>query len=108
MKRIFVLALACMAIHAQAQMPSRYKWIGNNEIAFTEDGSYNDAFSITVKGRKWTRKDGVKAPEKYSEFPLNPAGAVNLTYSPETTTSGLPTSPPELKPASPSMARRPS
>ena len=85
MKRILVLALACLSLQVNAQMPSRYKWIGSNEIAFTQDGSYNDAFSITVKGRKWTRKDGVKAPEKYSEFPLSPAGAVNLTYSPDST-----------------------
>ena len=85
MKRLLLIVLACMALQAQAQMPSRYKWLGNNEIAFTQDGSYNDAFSITVKGRKWTRKDGVKAPEKYSDFPLNPSGAVNLTYSPDST-----------------------
>ena len=64
-------------------MPARYKWLSNTEAAFTFDGTYEDAFSIRVKGRKWTRREGVRAPEKYTGFPLQPEGAVNLTFSPD-------------------------
>ncbi len=85
MKRLTVLILLCVSVTALAQIPARYKWTGNNQIAFSNDGSYNDAYTVTVKGKKWTRQDGQKFPEKYAEFPLNPEDAVNLTYSPDST-----------------------
>ena len=86
MKRVIIILLAWLAVQAAyGQIPSRYKWLGKNEIAFSQDGTYEDAFSVTAKGRKWVRKDGVKAPEKYAEFPLKPEDAVNLTYSPDST-----------------------
>ncbi|MCR5408423.1 MAG: S9 family peptidase [Bacteroidales bacterium] len=85
MKRLTVALLLCVSMTAMAQLPARYKWTGNNRIAFTQDGSYNDAYTITVKGKKWTRQDGLKFPEKYAEFPMKPEGAVNLTYSPDST-----------------------
>ena len=83
MKRLTVLILLCVSVTALAHIPARYKWTGNNQIAFSNDGSYNDAYTVTVKGKKWTRQDGQKFPEKYAEFPLNPEDAVNLTYSPD-------------------------
>lgn len=85
MKRLTAALLLCISVTAFAQLPARYKWIGGNQIAFTQDGSYNDAYTITVKGRKWTRQDGLTFPEKYAEFPLRPKDAVNLTYSPDST-----------------------
>ena len=77
--------LLSISIPAFAQLPVRYKWTANNQIAFSDDGSYNDAYTVTVKGKKWTRQEGQKFPEKYAEFPLNPENAVNLTYSPDST-----------------------
>ena len=66
-------------------IPKAWKWVSDTEVVFSHDGTYTDssAFSVDVRGN--LRKDGVKAPEKYSDFPLKPAGAVNLTYSPDST-----------------------
>ena len=67
--------------------PVGYKWLNNNEIAFTCDGSYTDSTcsKLTLKGKKTVRTEGFRAPEKYAGFPLKPEGAVNLTFSPDST-----------------------
>lgn len=91
MKKVMIAAVAVLMslCHAGAQefnrVPSSWKWISTGEAAFTYDGSYTDAkaFSINAKTRNVT--DGIKAPEKYSEIPVHPADAVNLTYSPDST-----------------------
>ena len=84
---IFMLGLGAFSLSAQEfnQVPRAWKWVSPQEVAFTYDGTYEDdgAFSINVRNRK--RTEGIKAPAKYSEFPLNPKGAVNLTYSPDST-----------------------
>ncbi|MEE3466632.1 MAG: DPP IV N-terminal domain-containing protein, partial [Candidatus Cryptobacteroides sp.] len=85
--QILILALAISALTAQAQdFPRAYKWLNNKEIAFSQDGSFTDAdgYTITV-GKKFTKIAGVNAPEKFADFPLQPEGAVNLTYSPDST-----------------------
>ena len=90
MKRlILTLALAALVAGASAQefnrMPYAYKWLGDKEVAFTYNGMYTDdaCFKLVMpKGKKVT---GVQAPEKFSDFPLKPEGAVNLTYSPDST-----------------------
>ena len=91
MKRWFLLAaLAMMPLAAGAQdFPRAYKWLNSKEVVFTCDGSYTDStgFRLSVPGRpeKAVRTQGVNAPEKYAEFPLQPEGAVNLSYSPDST-----------------------
>ena len=67
------------------RMPVMCKWLNNNEVAFTYNGSYTDAFKVNTKNNKWQVTEGVKAPEKYSDFPVKPEGAVNLTFSPDST-----------------------
>ena len=79
-----ILSAAWLPALAQ-EMPVRYKWLGNNEVAFTYDGSYNDAFTVNTKGNRWKVTRDVQAPEKYAAFPLSPEGAVNLTFSPDST-----------------------
>ena len=82
-----ILALAISALTAQAQdFPRDYKWLNNKELAFTQDGSFTDAggFVVTV-GKTFTKTQGVQAPEKFADFPVKPEGAVNLTYSPDST-----------------------
>ena len=82
-----ILALALSALTAQAQdFPRAYKWLNNKEIAFSQDGSFTDSggYVVTV-GKKFTKTAGVNAPEKFADFPLQPEGAVNLTYSPDST-----------------------
>ena len=84
---MMALLLALMAGQAHAQdFPRAYKWLSNKEVAFTQDGSYTDAAGFILQvGRKITRQEGVNAPEKFADFPLKPEGAVNLTYSPDST-----------------------
>ena len=91
MKKLFLTLtfIAAMVSGASAQefnrMPYAYKWLGDKEVAFTYNGMYTDdtCFKLVMpKGKKIT---GVQAPEKFSDFPLKPEGAVNLTYSPDST-----------------------
>ena len=86
------LLLGVAGVHGLAQqsapagrMPVMYKWLNNNEVAFTYDGSYTDAFKVNTRNEKWIRTEGVQVPEKYADFPVNPEGAVNLTFSPDST-----------------------
>ena len=90
MKRMILslaLAVLCAAASAQApgRMPFAYKWLGDKEVAFTYNGRYTDDECFKLVFPKGTKVPGVKAPEKYSDFPLKPEGAVNLTFSPDST-----------------------
>ena len=90
MKRLMVsLALAALVTGAFAQefnqIPTAYKWLGDKEVAFTYDGKYTDDACFKLVLPKGTKVEGVKSPEKYADFPLKPEGAVNLTYSPDST-----------------------
>ena len=81
---------AAAAQEALKPIPAACNWLSNNEVVFTDDGSYTDAgcFSLTVPRnfrKPAVRTTGVKAPEKYAGFPLHPDGAVNLTFSPDST-----------------------
>ena len=95
MTRLMGVAMLLVAVSARAQefqpIPVTHKWLNSKEVAFSYDGTYSDTacFKITVP-KKW--KSGAAlpaakttAPEKYADFPLHPAGAVNLTYSPDST-----------------------
>ena len=90
MKRIVLSVLmvaACVGAWAQEfnQVPRAWKWVSDREVMFTYDGTYYDSTAFKVDARTGRRTDGVCAPEKYADFPLNPIGAVNLTYSPDST-----------------------
>lgn len=67
------------------RIPSNWKWMSSDEVIFTYSGTYEDegAFSVSARTHKVT--EGVKAPEKFSSFPVRPDNAVNLTYSPDST-----------------------
>ena len=66
-------------------VPRAWKWINDREVVFSYDGSYEDSIAFKVDARTGSRVEGVQAPEKYADFPLKPVGAVNLTYSPDST-----------------------
>ena len=90
MKRLILsLALVALFCGASAQefnrMPFAYKWLGDKEVAFTFNGMYTDDTCFKLVMPKGTKVTGVQAPEKFSDFPLRPQGAVNLTYSPDST-----------------------
>lgn len=89
-KCLLPAAALLLAVTASAQVPRAFKWIGKQEAVFSFDGTYTDSacFSVRVpsvlKG-VLPRTEGVSAPEKYADFPLKPEGAVNLSYSPDST-----------------------
>lgn len=65
-------------------VPSAWKWVGDDVAAFTYDGTYTDSTAFLYDARKGKAFPGT-APEKYADFPLHPEGAVNMTYSPDST-----------------------
>ena len=87
-----LLLAAALTLQAQDRIPVAYKWLNNKEVAFSYDGSYTDSdcFKLELgKARagviKTVREDGISAPEKFADYPVKPEGAVNLTYSPDST-----------------------
>ena len=95
MKRIITsaLAIALAAQMAAAQeferIPFVWKWISGTEVAFTYDGTFNGDDDFSVSAPNHIVNKGVKAPAKFAAFPVNPDGAVNLTYSPDSTMLGF-------------------
>ena len=80
-----ILSASLMDAQEFERVPLAWKWIAPDEVVFTYDGSYTDAEAFSVAAPSKTVKRGVKAPEKFQRLPLQPAGAVNLTYSPDST-----------------------
>ena len=84
-----VAAATFMSMSAAAQdfnrIPSRWKWLDNSNAAFSYDGSFTDEGAFSVNVANYRKKDGLHAPYKYTDFPVKPEGAVNLTYSPDST-----------------------
>ena len=66
-------------------VPRAWKWLDSQEAIFSYDGSFADEGAFAVNAKTGKRRDGVQAPAKYAAFPIEPAGAVNLTYSPDST-----------------------
>ena len=91
MKKILLLAAFLMAAASGAaaqeynRIPFSWKWIGDKEVLFSYDGSFADSTAFVVNAKTGKTHTGVKAPLKYSDFPVKPEGAVNLTYSPDST-----------------------
>ena len=90
MKRVFLIAMSLVmmtSMYAQEfnAIPRAWKWLGNEEVIFTYDGTYKDADAFAYNARTEKRREGVSAPAKFSFFPVFPKGAVNLTYSPDST-----------------------
>ena len=91
MKKMLLMTLATMlaTVLAGAQefnkVPRAWKWIGQTEVLFTYDGTFADADAFAVDAKTGARRTGVSAPAKFASFPVNPEGAVNMTYSPDST-----------------------
>jgi len=91
MKRILLvsalLTFICVSVSAQEfnSVPKAWKWLGNEDVAFSYDGSFTDSTAFAFNVRTAEKKHGVKAPAKFVDFPIKPSGAVNLTYSPDST-----------------------
>ena len=89
MKKIMVLAASLISLGVPAQefreVPRHCKWLDGTEVAFSYDGTFTDPSCFKVEAPRWKVVEGVKAPARYTAFPVQPEGAVNLTYSPDST-----------------------
>ena len=90
MRRIVLVMVMLTAVaSASAQefnpVPRAWKWLGNEEVIFSYDGSFTDSSAFVLNARNGKRIEGVAAPARFSDFPVKPEGAVNLTYSPDST-----------------------
>lgn len=90
MKKLALLSVVlvyCSAV-AMAQgykFPMAYKWLNNDEAVFTYRGLFNGDDDFSVNARTFAKKEGVKSPAKYIQLPFVPEGAVNPTFSPDST-----------------------
>ena len=90
MKRfIIAAAFAALAFDTSAQefndIPFMWKWISSTEVVFTYDGTFAGPRDFSVIAPSHRTVEGTKAPDKFRDFPIKPEGAVNLTYSPDST-----------------------
>ena len=90
MKNILLTVIcALLTLSAGARefnpVPRMWKWVSERDVVFTFDGTFEDSTAFMVNARTGKRVDGVKYPRKYSDFPVKPERAVNLTYSPDST-----------------------
>ena len=82
---IMWLAVTLAGAQEFNRIPSSWKWIGETEVLFTYDGTYADSGAFSIDAKKNKKREGVSSPAKFSDFPVKPAGAVNMTYSPDST-----------------------
>lgn len=90
MKKIDLLIVTlCLSALAAAQefnpVPRAWKWTSPKEVVFTYDGTYTDAAAFLFNVKDGNKVEGIVYPEKFSDFPVKPERAVNLTYSPDST-----------------------
>ena len=90
MKRILMILMSVTvtaSVFAQEfqSIPRVWKWLGNEEVIFSYLGTYQGDDAFVVNARSGKVSEGVNAPARFSAFPVRPEGAVNLTYSPDST-----------------------
>ena len=82
---LFAVVAICAAAQEFNPVPRAWKWLGDEQVIFTYDGTYSDDTAFAVNSRTGEKTVGVKSPARYSALPIRPKGAVNLTYSPDST-----------------------
>ena len=80
MKRILFLAALLLCTVAEGFTPIKWKWLSDSEIYFS-----NGKEHCTVQGPKWKIREAGPLKELSEKFPVEPEGAVNLTWSPDST-----------------------
>lgn len=78
-----VLAAICVSAQEFEKVPYFWKWTAPDEVVFSYDGTYTDDAAFSVRCPSMKVRQGVSAPEKFAGFPIKPEGAVNLTFSPD-------------------------
>ena len=82
---LFAVVAMCAAAQEFNPVPRAWKWTSDQDVVFSYDGNFADSSAFAVNARTGVRTEGVKAPARYSAFPVRPEGAVNMTYSPDST-----------------------
>ncbi len=87
-KIVFSLLLSvCCLMSSSAQelnrIPADWKWVGERQVAFSYDRSYTGEKDFSINAASQKKTSGISYPAKFVSFPFEPAGAVNLTYSPD-------------------------
>ena len=90
MKRILMILMSVTvtaSVFAQEfqSIPRVWKWLGNEEVIFSYLGTYQGDDAFVVNARNGKISEGVNAPSGLPFYPVRPEGAVNLTYSPDST-----------------------
>lgn len=67
------------------RVPIDWKWVSGREVAFTYDGTFKGKEDYVLDAKTLGKRGGISYPRRYEKFPLQPEGAVNLTYSPDST-----------------------
>jgi len=83
-----VLSFTCVLRAADLKdIPMHWRWLSNEELAFSNDGSYADSSAFTLSVPFWHINPGRKAPlSKPDVMPtkgIDDAIGVNMTYSPD-------------------------
>lgn len=84
----FLLAAAlscCTCLFGQnpSRVPFFWKWVGNDEVAMTFDGSFGGENDFSINARTGARTTGIDCAEGQELLPFVPEGAVNPTLSPD-------------------------
>ena len=82
---LFAVVAMCAAAQEFNPVPRAWKWIDDDEVIFTFNGIYTDSTAFVMNSRTGEKTVGVKSPARYFMFPVRPEGAVNMTYSPDST-----------------------
>ena len=90
MKKAMLAALAALltlGLGAQEleRVPFVWKWLSEREVAYSYDGSFTGEADFAVDAKTHRVRSGISAPARYTTFPVQPAEAVNLCYSPDST-----------------------
>ncbi|MBR1576470.1 MAG: DPP IV N-terminal domain-containing protein [Bacteroidales bacterium] len=77
----------CLTARSQEYnpVPMAWKWMSDTEVAFSYDGSYTDTNAFRVALPALRLLPSTPSPATYTDFPVRPEGAVNLTWSPDST-----------------------
>lgn len=68
-----------------SEIPLAWKWVGESEVAFSYDRSFTGGNDFSLDAKSHRRRGNISFPAKYKGFPFEPEGAVNLTFSPDST-----------------------
>ena len=80
---IFVTILA--SAQDWTRLPKEWKWVNGTQVAFSYDGSFRGEHDFVMNSKDRSTVEGIDFSQKWNRPPFVPEGAVNLTFSPDST-----------------------